>query len=216
MNKIPADMQPGCIHETNNCGFVEIVHYKNSMNVSVRFVGYEHVFIASSGHIRDGKINNKLKPSVQGIGYLGYGPHKALKTSEAYNRWSHMLKRCYSGSPQFSSYSECTVCVEWHNFQNFANWYYENYPKDGRKYELDKDIKCQGNKEYGPDKCLFVTHTENSVAAMAKHHKLISPAGEVKTIYNLKDYCRGTDLNHRHMCEVSNGKRKSHKGWKAA
>ena len=218
MYQIPADMQPGCIHETNSCGLLEVVSYKNAHNVCVKFIGYDYKTVTSSTHIRNGKVLNKLMRSVYGIGYLGDGPHRALKTNAAYGAWARMLRRCYDTKflAKYPTYTGCTVHPEWHNFQNFANWYYENHPKDGLKYELDKDIKHPGNKEYAPDKCLFVTHTENSVAAMAKHHKLLSPDGEVTTIYNLKDYCRGTNLNHRHMCEVSNGKRKSHKGWKAA
>ncbi|WP_417669375.1 hypothetical protein [Pseudoalteromonas tetraodonis] len=216
MYKIPDDMQAGCIHKTNNCGDVEVIYYKNAHNVCVKFVGYDYKVITSSSHIRNGKVLNRFKPKVHGVGYLGVGPHKALKTNDAYTRWAHMLQRCYSGYSCCSSYSECTVCDEWHNFQNFADWHCENYPKDGGKYEIDKDIKNPGNKVYGPEACLFVTRKENASAANAKTYRLKSPDGDIKVIYNLKNFCRDTNLNHRHLCEVSNGKRKTHKGWSAA
>lgn len=54
----------------------------------------------------------------------------------------------------------------WHNFQVFANWYTDNYPRNlaSGEYQLDKDIRIEGNKEYGPDACKFVSRSENMAA----------------------------------------------------
>ncbi|ALY07069.1 hypothetical protein VmeM32_00078 [Vibrio phage vB_VmeM-32] len=76
-----------------------------------------------------------------------------------------MLGRCYDSKIQEKqpTYIDCSVCDEWHYFQNFATWYYDNYPKDGisEKYQLDKDLKVNGNKIYSPETCLFVSHAVN-------------------------------------------------------
>ena len=73
----------------------------------------------------------KMTPTVYGIGCLGIGDYKARKESKGmtkeYVMWTNMLSRCY-GQPyqdnpiNSARYAECTVCEEWHNFQNFAKW----------------------------------------------------------------------------------------------
>ena len=77
-----------------------------------------------------------------------------------------MLQRCYY--PKFhekeSTYIECSVNKEWHNFQNFGIWYDENYYEiEGERTELDKDILYKGNKIYSPETCIFVPHAINSL-----------------------------------------------------
>lgn len=77
-----------------------------------------------------------------------------------------MLRRCYDKKEQeiHSSYVGCTVCEEWHNFQNFAKWYEENYYEiKNERMHLDKDILFKKNKIYSPDKCVFVPQTINSL-----------------------------------------------------
>ena len=73
-----------------------------------------------------------------------------------------MLRRCY-GKNRTACYKGCTVHEVWHNLQVFAQWYNENYPKDGCDvvYQLDKDIKIKGNKEYRPEACQFVAQDVN-------------------------------------------------------
>ena len=56
-----------------------------------------------------------------------------------------------------ATYDDCVVCNEWHNLQNFAKWFEENYYEIGEgRMHLDKDIICAGNKIYNPDMCIFV------------------------------------------------------------
>lgn len=115
--------------------------------------------------------NDRNRPTVFGVGYLGYGPYKAYisgsKPTQHYKIWKAMLARCYrknpDGSQYYKSYVGCSVHPDWHNMQVFSKWYYDNYP-DGAipgAYQLDKDIKRPGNKIYGPYTCLFVTPVEN-------------------------------------------------------
>lgn len=126
-----------------------------------------------------------------------------------------MLRRCYSEDnlKRSPTYRGCFVATEWHNFQIFCEWYLNNYPKDGKKYQLDKDILFEGNKEYSPEKCMFVTHRDNAVKAGAKHYIFTSPEGEQVKIYNLSDFCRDNDLDTGCMTRVNSGKRRVHKGW---
>lgn len=75
-------------------------------------------------------------------------------------RWSDMLKRCYSEKyhKDKPSYVDCFVCPEWLTFSNFKAWMEK---QDWEGNVLDKDILFEGNKEYRPDCCVFVTHDVN-------------------------------------------------------
>lgn len=88
------------------------------------------------------------------------------KITKVYNTWQAMLKRCYDSKyhEKQPTYIGCVVCDEWIYFQNFATWYYDNYPTDGEseKYQLDKDLKIVGNKVYSPETCLFVSSVVNA------------------------------------------------------
>lgn len=108
-------------------------------------------------------IKTPLTPSVYGIGYLGIGRHKADNKSKAtlvYRKWSGMLGRgyCNKYKGKNPTYKDVTVCEEWHNFQNFAQWFEENYIEG---WHLDKDILQKRNKIYSPETCCFVPQEIN-------------------------------------------------------
>lgn len=111
---------------------------------------------------------NDNVPSYLGVGYLGNGKYKSrinnVKT-EVYIKWGSMLTRCYSDKFNGKeSYQGCFVCNEWHNFQNFAEWFYENiYELDNERIELDKELKYKNCRLYSPYTCLLVPKRLNSV-----------------------------------------------------
>ena len=122
----------------------------------------------------------KMTPTVYGVGYLGIGDYKARKESKGmtkeYVMWTNMLSRCY-GQPYRdnpsnpSRYAECTVCEEWHNFQNFAKWC-NDQPNFGKpRYSLDKDMTEFGNTVYCPDKCHIIAPKVNSCIKMLEWKK---------------------------------------------
>ena len=78
-----------------------------------------------------------------------------------YMRWRDMLQRCYDKNflSKFPTYKECIVCEEWLLFSNFRKWM---VTQDWGGKELDKDLLFQGNKEYAPDKCIFISNKVNS------------------------------------------------------
>lgn len=105
---------------------------------------------------------------IAGIGFFDRkGPYRSReggKTTKAYDVWSNMIRRCYQESHAEinPSYADCTVCDEWHNFTKFAEWFYREYPNDGEKYHLDKDLLSIGSKVYSPETCLLVTRGVNN------------------------------------------------------
>jgi hypothetical protein len=75
-----------------------------------------------------------------------------------YSRWRIMLSRCYADDR--ACYQGCTVSDEWRYFSNFKKWM-ESRSWEGK--EIDKDILVPGNRVYGEEFCLLVTHKLNNI-----------------------------------------------------
>lgn len=147
-----------------------IINYRKAIDIDVLFE--DSGYIAKNKRystFKTGEIKNPFDRSVYGIGFLGegkYTPTIGNKITEQYRAWRDMLNRCYSESrlKKFPSYRGCIVCDEWHNFQNFAKWYHENfYEVDGEVMCLDKDILIKNNKVYSPETCVFVPNCINTL-----------------------------------------------------
>ncbi|AUR87344.1 hypothetical protein NVP1100O_03 [Vibrio phage 1.100.O._10N.261.45.C3] len=219
--KTPKDMVRGHIHATENSGDLKIINHTNSKNVLIEFINTGKQRITNSSSIRGGMVKDFYAPLVYGVGFMAEGDFTSRlngKVSPAYKAWTHMLERCYDHKLHIKhpTYKDCTVDPTWHNFQNFAKWYFDNYPTDGEKYELDKDILVDGNKTYGPDFCIFASRKSNVTKAHAKSYSFTNPLGIKIDVYNLSELCRNEDLNHGNMVQVSKGKMQSHKGWTKA
>lgn len=215
-------MQHGCVHKTNRFGSVKILNYVNAKLVEVEFLdsGWRSTF--KSCHIRVGGIVDKMQPTVSGVGFIGdgiYKPGSGSNKTNAYDYWSHMMQRCYSDiyHEKFPTYKDCEVCEEWQNFQNFAEWFYDNAPEElGRFVHLDKDIKIKGNKIYSPEACMFVSAYENSAMAMGCYGrvvKLMSPSGKTYEVTNIKEFCIEIDMPYKGFQHLVSGTRKSNHGW---
>jgi hypothetical protein len=110
---------------------------------------------------------------VYNIGYNSGGKHQVNingKQTKVYTTWKSMFVRCYSKINLLDrpTYIGCYVINEWHDFQVFADWFYENYT-DG--WELDKDILVKGNKVYGPETCCFVPKEVNQIFTSVRKGK---------------------------------------------
>ncbi len=103
-----------------------------------------------------------LTPIMCGIGYRGTDDVDCK--SDAYIKWHDMMNRCYNEKflERQPQYRGCTVCKEWHNFQNFKLWY-EEHKYGNMVLDLDKDILIKGNKVYSPDTCCLVPHDINTL-----------------------------------------------------
>lgn len=154
----------GDIFETKNYGKCEVIEYKNTNSIIVRFNFTGFITEVRSGNLRDGSVKDRRRPSVCGVGYAGVGKYSNKLNKDAYITWRNMMGRCYSEKVQQKqpTYIGCTVCDEWHDFQSFADWYYKNHPMNGNEMQLDKDLKINGNKVYSPNACLFVSREVNS------------------------------------------------------
>jgi len=128
------------------------------------------VFKSTDKNIKNGSVRSKNIPMVCGIGYVGYGNYvtkiKGCRTP-AYEVWRGIIRRCYDTTcdsyPKWGG-SSIDVAVEWHNFQNFALWFYterSKLPEDiPTKYSVDKDLK--GGKCYSEENCTLLPYKLNS------------------------------------------------------
>ena len=158
----------GRIFKTNQGCTATIVEYIRRNNVIITFD--EGILIKCSiGNLVKGAVINPFYPSVCGVGYLGIGKYFSSKNKikdYKYVVWSDLLRRCYSKKFQerHPTYIGCSVCEEWHNFQNFAQWFEESYnPEIMEGWELDKDILVKSNKVYSPETCCFVPKEINTI-----------------------------------------------------
>lgn len=210
----------GSIFNTKINGKLEVIRSCDNGLFLVRFLDTGYESKVQKRQIQDGKVKDRLKPSVHGVGFIGCGAYKSKidnVITRPYNVWKGILERCYGKRrDKFKAYDDVEVCKEWHNYQNFAKWYYENYPDDGIRTDIDKDIKSGFKKIYSPETCIFLSGSENNAFSKAKEWEFISPTGDAVKIYNLGDFCLKNNLDRGHMCKVNSGKRRSHKGWKSA
>lgn len=145
-----------------NTGEVEVLSIDNQ-NVKIRFDdGYETV--ASKDNVKRGNVRNPYFKTYFGVGYRGEGGYK-MHGQLTYNKWSNIMVRCYN--PQYKvdhpTYDGVYCCDEWHNYQTFCKWAYDQVGFGEKGFDLDKDLLFKGNKVYSPDTCVFIPQELNKI-----------------------------------------------------
>lgn len=160
---------------------MKLLSYKNSDNIDVQFLddyGYikKH---ATYRAFKNGEIKNPYDKTIFGVGYLGEGKYNTGTSNNhtmEYYVWRSMLLRCYDEGQKHkhqSYFGISTVCEEWHNFQTFSEWFYENYYDVGNeRLHIDKDILIPGNKIYYPEACILVPQRINMLFMNMKKKKV--------------------------------------------
>ena len=157
------DIRPGDVYPTRKGGDVVVLEYINNTNVLVKFLdmnGYE--VWTSLSVLRKGLVRNLYTPYLFGVGYMGEGPHKSTdylgKPVRKYTAWGNMIERCYSKAMKrrCPSYETATACLDWENFQNFAEWFIQQSGHEDRGWQLDKDLLGDGSKIYSPETCTLL------------------------------------------------------------
>ena len=169
-------------HITNEGCKIKIINYFGWDNCTIQFEDGTILYNISYTKIKSGRIKNPNHKSVFEVGYIGIGEHKPSinrKSTVCYTRWSNMLQRCYYKSTQEKqpAYKDCTVAIEWHNFQNFAKWHEENYVEG---WCLDKDILVKGSKIYSSETCCFVPNDINMLFVKCNSSRGEYPIGVSK------------------------------------
>lgn len=184
----------GEINKNNFGTEMKIVEYKNNKNVTVEFQDkYKCRKICYYDSFKKGLVLNPYDRTTFGVGYFGEGKYDCKSYNDIYTCWKDMLKRGYSKEfkEKCPTYKDCFVCEEWHNFQNFAKWFEENYYEcNGETMHLDKDILIKGNKIYSPETCVFIPRKINSLFVKCNKKRGRYPIG-VTVYYN---------KNNNHKC----------------
>jgi len=84
-----------------------------------------------------------------------------------YSRWISIVQRGYDPKEKARKpwYQDAFVSEAWKRFTDFKAWLdIQPYWQD---LELDKDILSPGNKEYGPQYCVFVPGYVNTCSSLA-------------------------------------------------
>lgn len=162
---------------TARSGMCEVIGYEGCNRVKVKFDNTGYEVWARSASVTSGCILDKLAANNGCVGYIGVGHYHLCKDGEnspEYKKWYQMISRCYIDR-RLTSYTDCSVCDEWHNFQNFADWmntqtYYEGWV-------LDKDLLIPGNRIYRPEACCLIPQEINNIIILKKRKKSSLPMG---------------------------------------
>ena len=153
---------------TNQGCIAKVIKYNSVSDIIIEFQDeFKHQANVLAHHLRRGSVKNPYFKSVCGVGCVGVGKYKpsvnSIHTPE-YSAWKSMIRRCYSKNTheRQPTYKDCYVCDEWHNFQNFAEWYVKQ-PYYSDNYQLDKDLLVDGNKVYSPETCILAPALLNSI-----------------------------------------------------
>ncbi len=198
-------------------------NYQGILMTITKWYSHDHLVIEfEDGCIREitsfgnkrwikGNIRSYNYPTVYGMGYLGGNYYNNSKDRFVYKVWNHMLERCYTEKYHqlFPTYIGCTVCEEWLNFQNFAQWYYDNLWLDLEIGKLDKDILFKHNKIYSPQTCVIVDNRINCLFTKNDKNRGIFPIGvsEDSRSHNIRTFLY--DTNGKRFCKyvpLSNNK----------
>lgn len=176
------------VYSINSGTTVTILEVNSYSNILIKHNDeFGHIAKVDLGNLNKGEIKNPYTPSIHGVGYLGVGPYKSSingRHTLEYNVWGILIARVYgtNSNIRFPTYHNTTMCKEWLNFQNFADWYCNN-GYYGMGYELDKDILYPGNRHYSPSTCCMVPKYINNLISTQKEGNLGYPRGVSKNNY---------------------------------
>lgn len=133
-----------------------------------------------------------------------------------YERWTGVIKRCYSKSvhKKYPTYATCTMDESWLYFSNFKAWMEK---QDWQGKQLDKDLLVKGNKHYSPETCVFVDRLVNVFILDCKSRR----ESELTGAYKRKGYdrysakCRNPFLNKLEDIGYFPSAEDAHQAWKA-
>ena len=154
-------------HLQKNFGNCEIIDYTNSSNVVVLFSDGTIVKNVAYGDVKKGTVKNPNFKNILGFGKTGQGTYSKKDNHKFYRVWYSMIERIFSSKSFLynPSYIKSSVCEDWGNFQNFAEWMEQNYNSETMQgWHLDKDILVKGNKVYSPETVSYTHLTLPTIA----------------------------------------------------
>lgn len=151
----------GTFHENSDGDRFTVIEYRTCTDVDIVFDCEGIIRTVKAKDIARKKLVPHTRKSIMGVACKGYGIYKttdkAGKSTKAYEKFLGIIGRVYDTSrPDYENYGGrgVTICEEWHNFQNFAEWFYNQPGHNIKGFEVDKDITC--STEYSPSNCYMI------------------------------------------------------------
>jgi len=143
------------------------------------------------------------------------GSSRRIWSCPIYLSWCNMLRRASPGDYQnkFPTYSGCSVADEWLSFSSFSAWMLS---QDWENNHLDKDLLFPGNKEYRPDRCVFVSPRVNIFIIDSGASRGIWPIG-VHWVARDKKFqasCRNPFSNKQESLGLYLSPEDAHRAWR--
>ena len=195
----------GEVSYTKNGTPAIIVEYVDSKNALIEFQDkYKYQYRTSYYNFKNGHMTNPYEcRNAGGIGFIGVGKYNTKDHIEAYLKWKRIIDRCRNDkNRKYSeeSYMDCTICEDWKNFQEFADWYYNNLYDFNGVLCVDKDILVHGNTIYSPKTCLIVPERINLLFIKEKARRGNLPIG-VQYSSNGEKYSAWLSLSGKDRCK---------------
>ena len=160
-----------------------IIGYRSAIDCDIQFEDGSIVEGVRYTNVIRKSFRNPNSPIIYGVGFQGIGIYTFVDNLKIRNVWVRMIQRCYDRKYQEKqpTYKEVSVCEEWYNFQNFAEWFEENWkPWMDENWQLDKDIICKDCKVYSPETCCFVPREINGLFTLRTNKRGDLPIGVKK------------------------------------
>lgn len=165
-----------------------VVGYNNNRRLRMIMFDNGNKQLESINFMKDGCKQIFDKKNTPTVFNLGIPDIEKANKHHLYNRWIHMIGRCYSKKhPQYKSYGGKGVIVEKYllRFSNYIKFIsslpnYDKLLKEPNNYQIDKDIKIGRMNMYSRETISIVKFSDN----LNEENKL----KKIKTYqYNLED-----------------------------
>lgn len=201
--------------KTNSGWEGEVIKYNSCYDVLVKWQdGSTDSYPA--GAIHSGSIKPPYQPSICGVGYFGKGRFTDGRRKDGekipdqiLGYWHRMICRCYNPTEVVKDntrrYIFTSVCKEWFNLQNFAEWAISQ-PNWDKGFDLEKDLLGE-TLEYNPQNCTFLPSEINVFLV----EKSSGPRGLPVGVNYVKPRTKGSKEGYLARCNV--GKTREYLGY---
>ena len=164
----------GKTFSSNNFGDFIVVDYVSSKNITVEFIATGYQTKTTTKEINQGKITDRLKPSVFGVGVIGnkYPINENGNINYIYKVWNNILNRCYNEKARlkYKAYSDCSTSDNFKCYEYFYEWFVSQKGCDER-FEIDKDLLVKGNRIYSENTCILLPKEINLALSVKKSQR---------------------------------------------
>ena len=164
----------GKTFSSNNFGDFIVIDYVNNKNITVEFITTGYQTKTTTKEINQGKIADRLKPSVFGVGIIGnkYPINDNGSINYIYKVWNNILDRCYNEKTKlkYKAYSDCSTSNNFKYYEYFYEWFTSQKGCDER-FEVDKDLLVKGNRIYSENTCILLPKEINLALSVKKSQR---------------------------------------------